>query len=170
MPLVTCPDCTRDVSLEAPACIHCGRPMGTSSSPANLEERPTTGIATALVLGVLSIVWVAQRGPSHSREMEDANALFNVLIVSGNAVLLILALLSLWGQRWAHARIRGLSIAMIVALCGAMLLLWNTGVSLMEPHTSAQYAVVAALILGGTAMHAAPWILYLRLFRKSRFP
>jgi hypothetical protein len=145
--------------------------MGTSSSPANVAgERPTVGIATALVLGVLSIVWVARRGPGRSQEMQDANALFNALIVAGNAVLLILALLSLWGHRRAHARIRGLSIAMIVALCGAMLLLWRTGLSLMEPQSAAQHAVVAALMLAGTAMHAAPWILYLRLSRASRFP
>lgn len=144
--------------------------MGTSSSPANLAERPTTGIATALVLGVLSIVWVAQRGPSHSQEMQDANALFNALIVVGNAVLLILALLSLWGHRWAHARIRGLSAAMIIAVCGAMLLLWRTAVALMQPQSAADSAAVAGLMLVATAMHAAPWILYLRLFRESRHP
>jgi hypothetical protein len=145
--------------------------MGTSSSPANpAGEKPTAGIATALVLGVLSIVWAAQRGPMHSQEMQDANVLFNTLIISGNAVLLILALLSLWGQRWAHARIRGLSAAMIIALCVAMLLLWRTGTQLMEPRSAAESAVVAGLILAGTAMHATPWILYLRLFRRSRYP
>src|SRR5688500_8201890 len=101
MPLTTCPDCAREVSTEAPSCIHCGRPQATSSSPANLAEKPAAGIATALVLGVLSIVWVAQRGPSHSREMQDANALINALTVLGNAALLILALLSLWGHRGA---------------------------------------------------------------------
>jgi hypothetical protein len=118
MPLIACPDCARAVSSEAPACIHCGRPMGTSSSPANLAGRPTAGIATALVLGVLTILWVLLRDPASSREMQDANALFNALTVAGNAVLLILALLSLWGQRWAPARIRGLSAAMIIGLCG----------------------------------------------------
>jgi drug/metabolite transporter (DMT)-like permease len=144
--------------------------MATSSSPANPAERPTAGIATALVLGVLTIVWVAQRDPPRSQEMQDANALFNALTVSGNAVLLILALSSLWGHRWAHARIRGLSAAMIAALCGIMLLLWHTIVSLTEPRSAAQYAIVAGLMLAGTALHAAPWILYLRLFRKSRYP
>jgi hypothetical protein len=170
MPLTTCPDCAREVSTEAPACIHCGRPLGTSSSPANVAGRPSAGIATALVLGVLTILWVMRRDPARSREMQDANALFNALIVSGNAVLLILALLSLWGRRRAHARIRGLSAAMIVALCGATLLLWPMAVSLTEPRSAAEYAIVAGLVLGGTAMQAAPWILYLRLFRKSRFP
>jgi hypothetical protein len=144
--------------------------MATSSSPANLAERPTAGIATALVLGVLTIVRAAQRDPARSQEMRDANALFNALTVTGNAVLLVLALLSLWGQRRAHARIRGLSAAMIVGLCGIMLLLWRTVVSLTEPRSAGQYAIVTGLMLAGTALQAAPWILYLRLFRKSRYP
>ena len=56
MPLTACPDCAREASTQAPACIHCGRPLGTSSSPANLRGRPTAGIATALVLGALTLV------------------------------------------------------------------------------------------------------------------
>ena len=27
MPLITCPDCNQSISDQAPACIHCGRPM-----------------------------------------------------------------------------------------------------------------------------------------------
>jgi len=34
MPLVTCPDCGREVSDAAPACIGCGRPMESVSAPA----------------------------------------------------------------------------------------------------------------------------------------
>ena len=29
MPLVTCSDCSKQVSDSAPACIHCGRPLAT---------------------------------------------------------------------------------------------------------------------------------------------
>ena len=32
MPLVRCPDCGRDVSTEAPACLGCGRPMKREAS------------------------------------------------------------------------------------------------------------------------------------------
>ena len=32
MPLTTCPDCGREISSLAPACVHCGRPMQTAPS------------------------------------------------------------------------------------------------------------------------------------------
>jgi uncharacterized membrane protein YdbT with pleckstrin-like domain len=37
MPVIACPDCTRDVSTLAPACPHCGRPSpaGNAISPAS---------------------------------------------------------------------------------------------------------------------------------------
>ncbi|WP_420130047.1 hypothetical protein [Longimicrobium sp.] len=127
------------------------------------------GIATALVLGVLTIVWVAQRGPSHSREMQDANALVNLVHVLGNAALLILALLALWGHRGAAARIRGLSVAMIVALCGAMLVMWRTAADRAGPEPESA-AVIAAVTLISTLIQVTPWLLYLRLFRKARHP
>jgi hypothetical protein len=44
-----------------------------------VEGRPTAGIATALVLGVLTIVWVLQRDPARSQEMRDANGLINAI-------------------------------------------------------------------------------------------
>lgn len=34
MPLVTCPDCRREISDAAPACIHCGRPVAGVRKPA----------------------------------------------------------------------------------------------------------------------------------------
>jgi drug/metabolite transporter (DMT)-like permease len=169
MPLAACPDCAREVSTQAPACIHCGRPMATSSSPANLGERPTAGIAAALVLGVLTIVWVVQRDPASSPEMRDANALINAIHVLGNAALLVFALLSLWGHRGANARIRGLCGVMITALCGAMLLLWRTSADLADPERTPDW-LLAAVALFSTAVQIAPWLLYLRLFRASRHP
>lgn len=41
MPLVTCPDCAREISDQAPACVHCGRPM----------QRPATGLAEMSLYG-----------------------------------------------------------------------------------------------------------------------
>lgn len=33
MPLKPCPDCERQISTEAPACPHCGRPFVTQPQP-----------------------------------------------------------------------------------------------------------------------------------------
>lgn len=49
MPLVTCPDCAREISDQAPACVHCGRPMQRPSAlPAAAPER---GIAALSLYG-----------------------------------------------------------------------------------------------------------------------
>lgn len=169
MPLAACPDCAREVSTAALACIHCGRPLAASSSSANLPEKPIAGIATALVLGVLTIVWVAQRDPASRPEMQDANALVNAVHMLGSAALMILALLSLWGHRRASARIRGLSAAMIAVLCGSMLLLWRTSAELADPERTPAWLLVAVALFS-TAIQVAPWLLYLFLFRRSRYP
>ncbi|MDQ3282450.1 MAG: PH domain-containing protein [Acidobacteriota bacterium] len=43
MPVITCPDCGRDVSTLATACPHCGRP-----SPAGMVPPPASGMAAPL--------------------------------------------------------------------------------------------------------------------------
>lgn len=81
------------------------------------------GIVTALVLGVLMIVWVLRREPSAVPEMRAASSVVNAIHVVGNVALLIGALLSLAGHRAANAGVRVLSILMVAAIAGAMLLL-----------------------------------------------
>ena len=58
---------------------------------------------------------------------------------------------------------------MIVAPCGAMLLLWRTSAHLADPERTPAW-LLAGVALFGTAMQIAPWLLYLRLFRASRYP
>lgn len=53
MALVTCPDCGRDVSSEAPTCIGCGRPMKAMAPP-----EPPAGEVSAARLVVTTIVLV----------------------------------------------------------------------------------------------------------------
>jgi TM2 domain-containing membrane protein YozV len=75
MPVIQCPDCGNQVSDAAPACIHCGRPMGASRAPQDsrstrvrrqastavetrvASERKSTGLAYVLwfFLGTLGI-------------------------------------------------------------------------------------------------------------------
>jgi hypothetical protein len=58
---------------------------------------------------------------------------------------------------------------MIAALCGAMLLLWRTAADLSDPRTESA-ALVAGVAVISTVMQIAPWLLYLRLFRRPRAP
>ncbi len=41
MPLITCPDCEKQISDIAPSCIHCGRPMKDSASVPKLNAALT---------------------------------------------------------------------------------------------------------------------------------
>ena len=42
MPLIECPDCGKPVSDKAPACIHCGRPLGERPAPEELDDAKET--------------------------------------------------------------------------------------------------------------------------------
>ena len=101
------------------------------------------GTATALVPGVLTILRVVQRDPASRPAMQDANALINTIHVPGSA-------------------------AMIAALCG-MLLLHRTAAELADPERTPAWLLVAVTLFG-TAVQVAPWVLYLYLFRRSRYP
>ena len=43
MALIRCPECGREVSNQAPACIHCGYPLQGSMEPPVWEEKPEAG-------------------------------------------------------------------------------------------------------------------------------
>ena len=60
MPLVTCPDCSKEVSELASACIHCGRPMTVQSAgaPASAPAANAPVSARRLVVSVLIVVAV----------------------------------------------------------------------------------------------------------------
>jgi membrane protein YdbS with pleckstrin-like domain len=70
MPVIACPDCTRDVSTLASACPHCGRPMGAAgqvlplaspiydAKPVAAEETLWRGTPSTIVL-VGAVIWVA---------------------------------------------------------------------------------------------------------------
>ena len=46
MGLISCPDCEKEVSDSAAACIHCGRPLS-----ADLTDKPAAGSAQAAKMG-----------------------------------------------------------------------------------------------------------------------
>lgn len=59
MSLVTCPDCARKVSDQAPSCPQCGRPFGTNRMVAPPTEGlflRTLNVGCATVLAVFALL------------------------------------------------------------------------------------------------------------------
>jgi hypothetical protein len=176
MPLTACPDCGREVSTAAPVCIHCGRPLAEPApavaSAAPAPAKPMAGIVTALVLGVLHIVWALGRDPASTERAREVNSLIDGVHTLGNAALIIFALLSLSGHRAANGMVRALSVMMMLAICGCMLLTWDVAEDMLAQGNTPPGAggFVGAVVVVSTAIQVAPWLLYLYLFRKSRHP
>lgn len=176
MPLTACPDCGREVSTAAPVCIHCGRPLAdpapSAASTAPAPARPMAGIVTALVLGVLHIVWALGRDPASTEQGREVNSLIDGVHTLGNAALIIFALLSLSGHRAANTVVRVLSVLMLLAITGCMMIAWNLAEDMLAqgnpPPGSGGF--VGAVVVVSTGIQVAPWLLYLYLFRKSRYP
>jgi hypothetical protein len=129
------------------------------------------GIVAALVLGTLFILWVLRRVNTATVPMQQVNSLINDVHLLGNAALIGFALLSLQGLRAANRMVRVLSGGMVVAICGAMLMGWGvTADVLAQADAGASRGFVGAVVVISTLMQVAPWLLYLYLFRKSRYP
>jgi hypothetical protein len=65
MPLIACPDCTREISDAAPSCIHCGRPMvpRTQESPvppppAEVLQGGETARGFGWAVSAVGVVWL----------------------------------------------------------------------------------------------------------------
>lgn len=65
MPLITCPDCQKQISDAAPACVNCGRPL--KATPASYTEKMSRVqydltfvwiIVLALILVGAGCVWL----------------------------------------------------------------------------------------------------------------
>jgi hypothetical protein len=181
MPLTPCPDCGREVSTAAPGCIHCGRPMAAPAAPLARPapavprepeaEKPMWGIVTALVLGVMGIIQAMDRPEPPSEAMRNVSFVVSTLHMTGNAALIIFALMSLAGQRAAHRAVRALSVGMIILICATMLLAWRVVVGL---NAGDPQPLSPGLLMGAAAVtalfQAAQWLLMLFLFRRSRYP
>ena len=129
------------------------------------------GIVTALVLGMLTMVWVIRREPVHTEEMLDVGSFINTVHTLGNAALLIGALLSLAGHRAGNGMVRTVSLLMIPAVCVGMLMAWDvTAPVIAQEHGDTGRGLLGAMVALSTALQLAPWLLYLYLFRSSRYP
>lgn len=51
MALIICPECGREISDQAPACPHCGKPMHTSNAPETYEPQPKPNRLPFIIVG-----------------------------------------------------------------------------------------------------------------------
>lgn len=130
------------------------------------------GIVAALVLGLMTVLWALRRDDASVPEgLRDVSSVMTAVHLGGNAALVILALMASTGQRAVHAMIRSLSVMMIVGICGVMVAMWYAGApALAEASGEASRGFVAGVMVFSTLFQAAPWLLYLYLFRESRYP
>lgn len=100
MPLITCPDCSAQVSDQAPACIQCGRPMGAASSPP-AESKSSSGQSTApapvVVHQAQTAVFCHRCGGGMSvvGTRQTENPLYSLFRIGGCLVTLVGLLLTL---------------------------------------------------------------------------
>lgn len=76
MALITCPECQKQISDKAPACLHCGAPLETTSAtPIVKASGGGMGLGAKLALGGLALfVAFLFLGASVSKEKSKAYA------------------------------------------------------------------------------------------------
>jgi drug/metabolite transporter (DMT)-like permease len=165
MPLITCPDCGREVSDAAPACVQGGHPFAPAARP-----KPVAGIVVACVLGVVTLLWARGTSPSSSPQAVQAREMSNAVHMLGSVLLLIGALMSAAGHRWGNRVVRASSWLMIVLVPMMSLAAWEllTERALIEGRTPMEGLGWVAAVT--TVITLAPWLLYLFLFRRSKYP
>ena len=169
MPLVPCPDCGREISASAPACPHCGRPMG-EASPAG-PPKPVAGIAAVLVFAGYGILRVLIPRPTVSTnpDVHDLRSVANGIALFGNSVVIIGALMTMMGQRAGNRVVRIASAAMIPLTFVVLAMGWTILRGVPGAETREGYGVLVALIGLATIFALAPWVLFLFLFRRSKY-
>lgn len=169
MPLTPCPDCAREVPAEAPACIHCGRPL--AQPPTAAGTKPMAGIAAALLLGVPSMVLAVLAIPSrYDEDVRILHLVVKAVHLVGSLALVTGALMSLAGNARGHRVVRVTSGVMIGMVLGLTAWYWVLLVGAGIPDGDTGQPNWAPLILMVAVIGAAPWLLYLSLFRRSRYP
>ncbi|HET7462491.1 MAG TPA: zinc ribbon domain-containing protein [Longimicrobium sp.] len=167
MPLITCPDCGREVSDAAPTCPHCGRPF-KSAPPA--PRKPVAGIVVACVLGVLMLLWAHGKSTSTSPEVVEVREMSNSVYTLGCVLLLIGALMSAAGHRWGNRIVRGTSWMMIVLVSMLTIVIRSTIMDRAAAQGRATTPGFGAAVVLLFVVGLTPWLLYLYLFRKSKYP
>jgi FtsH-binding integral membrane protein len=166
MPLAPCPDCGHEVSTAAPACIHCGRPLAAAAAPA--PPKPIAGIVIACVVGLPTLIWSLLPGDPTTADLGPAQGMSRGVHMFGCTALLIGAMLSLAGHRRGNAVVRGTSWVMIAVLGAILLMILPRASAELTPEFGSGYVVPFMIIMTGFML--GPWLLYLYLFRRSKYP
>lgn len=174
MPLIACPDCAREVSDAAPACPHCGRPFhappSAPSAAPTAAPKPIAGIVVACVLGMLTLVWALGPSAGAAAAKSETREMSNGVHALGCTLLLIGAGMSAAGHRWGNRVVRATAWLMLVLVTVLVLVvrseLADRALAEGRPPVPG-FGWVVALVM---AVGLFPWLLYLFLFRRSKYP
>ena len=132
--------------------------------------KPIAGIATVFVLGTANLVWaLLPARTTGSTTAADLATISRGLQTLGNMGVIVGALMALLGNRAGNRVVRTTSWLMIplqLLLVCAMAVLLNDIPATADPRVR---GAVVALVALGLVLATAPWLLYLYLFRKSRY-
>jgi hypothetical protein len=127
------------------------------------------GIVTAIVLGAVTLAWTlrAREAPS-SDWAADMRQLSDAVHLLACSALLCGAGLSWARHRMGNALVRTTSWGMILVTLGMMVVGWMQIAPQMAGDRAAGW--LAGLLVLGALFGSAQWMLYLYLFRKSKYP
>jgi lysylphosphatidylglycerol synthetase-like protein (DUF2156 family) len=130
------------------------------------------GIVIACVLGVVMLAWALLPAEPPQTEIGEAmNAVSRAVHLLGPIAVICGALLSLAGRTVGNVVVRATSRVMIAVVVGMMAMVYPAAARSMYIQyndTRAGYLVPIMIVL--TLIMAAPWLLYLFLFRRSKYP
>ncbi len=107
MSIITCPDCSQNVSDQAPACPGCGYPVASVLDPIGSGRDSGRGVQTVEATGkgwkgvqlVGGFIFLAMMALTCAANADSANPVFFVLGAIGGLVLFVLGRVGAW---WHH--------------------------------------------------------------------
>ncbi|HET6765457.1 MAG TPA: hypothetical protein VFH27_17345, partial [Longimicrobiaceae bacterium] len=141
-----------------------------AAAPADLPK-PVAGIATVLVIGGAGLVWSMM--PAHPRNPDSVGASLGVVSrginMLGNSAAIIGALMAAMNHRAGHRVVRVAGWIMVPLLLLFILIGWVMINDSPEVSTAERSAIVAGAMGLLAVVAVAPWLLFIYLFRKSRY-
>jgi hypothetical protein len=142
----------------------------TATDPA-APPKPIAGIATVLVLCGYAVLRVLIPRPVQSTNPDvlDFRAVANGITLFGNSVAIIGALMAMMGQRAGNRVVRLASAAMIPLTLVMVAMAWAIMRDIPDADTTERRGALVALTGVAALFALAPWLLFLFLFRRSKY-